>query len=80
MAQQNFDYLRNEFSFKANRNNPKGLDFRGLDDIQRMPQKIDKRTLREHFGADGKMKAKSYQDFLYEIKLTRSKLNLTVAT
>ena len=73
MSGQNFDYLRNEFNFSANRINPKGLDFRGLDDIKQMPQKIDIRTLRDEFCPNGDMKAKPYQDFLYEIKLTRRK-------
>ena len=74
MSVQNFDYLKQEFNFRANRQNPQGLDFNGIDAIKNMSQKIDKRPLRDCFGADGKMKAVPYQDFLFECRATLSKL------
>ena len=70
---QNFDYLRTEFNFNANRTNPKGLDFQGIDAIAALSQKIDKRPLREYFCENGEMKAVPYQDWLFEVKATQRK-------
>ena len=78
MSSKNFEYLRNEFSFVANKNNPKGLDFRGLDEISRMQQKIDIRTVQDQFCPNGEMKAKPYQDYLFEIKRTKRRLNTSL--
>ena len=67
-----YENLRNDYSFEANRTTPKGLDYDGVDDIVAMTTKIRFNSLREHFCDDGKMKAISYQDYLYECRLTIS--------
>ena len=74
MSAPDYRYLRNEFDFAANRRNPRGLDFRGMDAVRAVTPKIDKTSLREHFENDGTMKAVPYQDYLYEHRQTLRKL------
>ena len=62
-----------EFNFKGGPSNPKGLDFRGLEMIQNMAQKIDKRPLREYLNSKGELKDKPLNDFVTEVKETQSK-------
>ena len=73
MSTPNYDYLKLEFDFKAKPRNPKGLDFRGLEDIRSLSQKIDKRPLREYFNENGELKPKSLSDFKLEVQATQSK-------
>ena len=73
MSQTDYSYLRNDFVFHADKENPRGLDFRGIDMIRSMPTKIDIVSLREHFCSAGQMDGKSYQDFIFEVKRTRRK-------
>ena len=73
MAVENYDYIQNEFSFDAGRNSPKGLDYVGMDEIASLRTKIEIDSLREHFTPSGEMKAISYQDWLFEVRITKSK-------
>ena len=74
MSAQNLDYLKSEFDFKAKPRNPKGLDFRGLEDIRSMTEKINKTSLREHFNAADEMRPKSLSDFKIEVQATQGNL------
>ena len=76
MSYSTFDYLKNDLCFDACRSNPKGLDYNGMDQITDLPVKI-RDSLREHFDESGKMDAKAHADWIYEVRITRSKLNAT---
>ena len=77
MSLTDFNYLKNDFNFQADRVNPKGLDYPGIQQIESMSHKIDITSLREHFDPSGQMHGKAYQDFIFEVKRTRRK-NLTL--